>query len=135
MKLKTNDLKIGVIGLGYVGLPLAHAFAGKYTVTGFDLKDDRIEELKRGFDRNFDIDLSSFKNRKVIYTSSELLLKDINFFVISVPTPVDDGNKPNFDYLISASKLVAKYLKKGDYVVYESTVYPGLPKKFAYRFY
>lgn len=125
MEFKTNNLKIGVIGLGYVGLPLAHAFAEKYTVIGYDLNENRIEELKCGIDRNNDIDKSFFKKRKIIYTSSELLLKDINFFVVSVPTPVDDENQPNFEYIISASKLVAKYLKKGDYVVYESTVYPG----------
>tara|TARA_B100000886_G_scaffold340525_1_gene310833 strand:+ start:2844 stop:4142 length:1299 start_codon:yes stop_codon:yes gene_type:complete len=124
-KSNTKDIKIGVVGLGYVGLPLALAFAKIFNVIGFDLNKERIKGLRNGFDKNNDINKTDFLEKDIFFTDSEKHLRDVNFFVISVPTPVDDNKVPNLDYLIKASKLVSKYLNKGDFIIYESTVYPG----------
>ncbi|WP_277656460.1 Vi polysaccharide biosynthesis UDP-N-acetylglucosamine C-6 dehydrogenase TviB [Seleniivibrio woodruffii] len=120
--------KIAVIGLGYVGLPLAVEFAKKYEVTGFDVKPARIEELKNFEDST--LELSSEQLREVVgnglsITSSIEDLKQCNFFIVTVPTPIDSHKRPDLTPLIKASETVGKVLKKGDIVVYESTVYPG----------
>nr|MBP3724096.1 nucleotide sugar dehydrogenase [Campylobacter sp.] len=121
-------MKIAIIGLGYVGLPLAVAFSDKFKVVGYDLNKFRIDELNNGHDRTLELsddDLAKSLKNGIKFTCNFDDLKDCNFFVVCVPTPVDQNNKPDLTPLISASKSVAKVLKKGDIVVYESTVYPG----------
>ena len=121
-----QNLKIGVIGLGYVGLPLAVEFGSKYPTVGFDINQERILQLRNGFDitletRAEDILLST----KLLFTSSSEDLKNCNVFIVTVPTPIDEFNKPDLSYLVKASTLVGELLKVGDIVIYESTVYPG----------
>lgn len=123
-----TDIKIAIIGLGYVGMPLAAAFSSKFKVFGFDLNSTRINELKSGFDRTLELDESAMK--KVLESgmsfSSELdSIKEANFFIVTVPTPIDEHKNPDLSPLKGASTSVAKVLKKGDIVVFESTVYPG----------
>ncbi len=117
--------KIAVIGLGYVGLPIALEFAKHYKVIGFDINDEKIKLLQKKIDPNKEIDSAEFDNSDIIFTSNPDELKQANFFIVSVPTPIDEYNKPDLTALLNATKIVAKYLKKGDIVVYESTVYPG----------
>lgn len=120
--------KIAVIGLGYVGLPLAVAFSNKFEVIGYDINKDRIKELQNGSDKTLEINDDELKNslKNGIKFSSNLDdLKECNFFIIAVPTPVDKNNRPDLTPLLKASQSVANVLKKGDIVVYESTVYPG----------
>ena len=121
------ELRVGIIGLGYVGLPLAISFAKKYRVIGFDLDKNRVKYLSNSIDNNLDLqkkELSILK-KKIIFTYNKHELSKINFYVITVPTPINLSKKPELKYLLNASKLVGKYLKKNDIVVYESTVYPG----------
>ncbi len=120
-----SNLYIAVIGLGYVGLPLALAFAEKYKVIGFDLISKRINELKSKVDRNCEIDKNELDNKNIKFTANEKDLENVNIFIVTVPTPVDKNNKPDFTCLIDATKLVSKYISKNGYVIYESTVYPG----------
>ena len=125
-------MKIAVIGLGYVGLPLAAAFSEKYEVTGFDVNAARIEELKSGYDRT--LELSAEQMKKAIENGMKfsLNLDDIrgcNFFIVTVPTPIDKNKRPDLTPVIKATQSVAKVLKKGDIVVYESTVYPGVTEE------
>ena len=125
-------MKIAVIGLGYVGLPLAAAFSEKYEVTGFDVNAARIEELKGGFDRT--LELSSEQMKKAIENGMKFSLnlddiKDCNFFIVTVPTPIDKNKRPDLTPVVKATQSVAKVLKKGDIVVYESTVYPGVTEE------
>ncbi|RXK03747.1 Vi polysaccharide biosynthesis UDP-N-acetylglucosamine C-6 dehydrogenase TviB [Arcobacter sp. CECT 8989] len=120
--------KICVIGLGYVGLPLAHAFSSKYEVVGFDISDWRIDELNRGFDRTLELSEDQVKeslSNGIKYTLNINDIKDCNIFIVTVPTPIDDNKRPVLTPLIKASETVGKVLKKGDIVIYESTVYPG----------
>jgi UDP-N-acetyl-D-galactosamine dehydrogenase len=117
--------KIGIIGLGYVGLPLAIEFGKKYEVVGFDINQLRIDELKKSSDRTREVDSSELQKTTVVFTSDEKELDSCNFFIITVPTPVTNSKQPDLSPLVKASELVAKHLKKGDIVVYESTVYPG----------
>src|SRR5688572_1358224 len=118
--------KIGVIGLGYVGLPLAVEFGKKTEVVGFDINKERIKELKEGFDRTREVDPQELKSsRKLMFTFDINDLKNVNYFIVTVPTPVDEFKTPDLRPLISASKTVGSALKKGDVVIYESTVYPG----------
>ena len=118
--------KIGVIGLGYVGLPLAVEFGKKFEVIGFDIDSERISELRRGHDRTLEVPAEELKVSSGLKFSSELSdLSAANIFIITVPTPVDDHKAPDLRPLESASKTVAKVLKKGGLVIYESTVYPG----------
>lgn len=126
MKWKINKLKLAIIGLGYVGLPLALAFAKKRNVIGFDVEKTRIKQLKSGYDRNFENTKNTIqKIKKVKFTNNEKDLERANCFIITVPTPIDKNKKPDLKPLINASKTVGNYIKKGDIVVYESTVYPG----------
>lgn len=118
--------KIGIIGLGYVGLPLAVEFGKVMDVVGFDINQERINELKKGFDRTKEVETDELKSSKKLTYSSDLQdLKSANYFIVTVPTPVDEYKKPDLSPLISASKTVGSVLKKGDIVIYESTVYPG----------
>jgi UDP-N-acetyl-D-galactosamine dehydrogenase len=132
----SNEKKISVIGLGYVGLPLAVAFAKKYNVFGFDINKERVTEIKNGFDRTCEIEndelikvqKGDLKFRLSVGNDSDEL-KNSNFFIITVPTPTDKFNRPNLTPMIKASETVAAYLKKGDIVIYESTVYPGVTEE------
>jgi UDP-N-acetyl-D-galactosamine dehydrogenase len=131
--------KIAVIGLGYVGLPLARLFATKYPVIGFDINTKRIGELKEGNDITLEVEKATLekvivedfsKNENGLLFSSDISsLKEANFFVVTVPTPVDKYNNPDLTPLYKASETVGKVLKKGDIVVYESTVYPGVTEE------
>ncbi len=121
-----KDYKIAVIGLGYVGLPLAVEFGKYFSTFGFDIHQTRIEELTNGFDRTLESNKEAILAATNLRFTSEINdLKDANIFIVTVPTPIDKNNKPDLNPLISASKSVAKVLKKGDIVIYESTVYPG----------
>lgn len=118
--------KIGIIGLGYVGLPLAVEFGKIIDVVGFDINQSRIEELKNGHDRTLEVDMSELKSAaRLSFSSDPADLKDVNYFIVTVPTPVDEYKTPDLTPLIKASETVGKVLKKNDVVIYESTVYPG----------
>lgn len=123
--LKSKKKTISVIGLGYVGLPLALSFAKKFKVIGFDINDERLELMRQGIDPSNELEAQDFIDRDIIYTSDIDDLKEAHFHIVAVPTPIDEHNVPNLKPVISASLTVAKALKRGDYVVYESTVYPG----------
>jgi UDP-N-acetyl-D-glucosamine/UDP-N-acetyl-D-galactosamine dehydrogenase len=132
------SIKIGVIGLGYVGLPLARLFATKYPVVGFDINQNRVDELNAGNDFTLEISKELLQSVIVNHTSNENGLycstniddiKDCNYYVVTVPTPVDKNNRPDLTPLYKSSETVAKVLKKGDIVIYESTVYPGLTEE------
>ena len=123
---KKKDLKIAVIGLGYVGLPLALEFSKKNKVIGFDINAQRIKQLKSGVDKNLDFTSTELKiSKQLHFTYDCKKLEHANCFIISVPTPVDQNKNPNLIPLFSASKMIGNILKKDDLVIYESTVYPG----------
>ena len=123
---KIKDLKLAVIGLGYVGLPLALEFAKKRKVIGFDINKKRIEELKSGIDRNLESTKTELKDiKRLNFTNNEQDLELSNCYIITVPTPIDEFKKPNLRPLLMASKTVGNFVKKRDLVIYESTVYPG----------
>ncbi|MFV0481244.1 MAG: nucleotide sugar dehydrogenase [Campylobacteraceae bacterium] len=120
--------KIAVIGLGYVGLPLAAEFAKQYSVIGFDINNTRIEELKKGNDKTLELSQEQVEEalkNKMLFTCKLEDIKDCNIYIITVPTPIDKNNRPDLTPLIKASESVGKVLKKDDIVIYESTVYPG----------
>ena len=120
--------KIAIIGLGYVGLPLAHAFAEKYEVVGFDINQTRIDELNSGYDRTLELSNEQLAEVKKNISFS-MKLEDIescNIFIVTVPTPIDESNRPDLTPLIKCSQSIGNVLKKGDIVIYESTVYPGV---------
>ncbi|UUC47017.1 nucleotide sugar dehydrogenase [Flavobacterium cerinum] len=133
------ETKIAVIGLGYVGLPLARLFATKYAVVGFDINRKRIEELNSGIDTTLEVDEATLKEvlvnqdnntGKGLFCSADLKdISDCNYYIITVPTPVDRHNRPDLTPLYKASETVGKVLKKGDIVIYESTVYPGVTEE------
>ena len=123
-----NEIKIAVIGLGYVGLPLARLFSTKYKTIGFDINKGRVEQLMTGVDNTLEVDESTLKaaiKSGFVCTTELERIKDCNFYIVTVPTPVDKNNRPDLTPLIKASETVGKVLSKGDIVVYESTVYPG----------
>jgi len=121
-----KDIKLGIIGLGYVGLPLALEFAKNRKVIGFDLKKKRIKELSSGIDKNLESSKEELENSKNLnFTNSEDDLKYANCFIITVPTPIDELKKPDLQSLLQASEMIGKIIKKGDLIIYESTVYPG----------
>lgn len=124
-QLLKKETQIAVIGLGYVGLPIALAFAEYFRVIGFDINQERIEMMQRGQDPSQEIDATVFTNKDIVFTANPEDLKQAHFFVVAVPTPVDDYKVPDLKPLIGASHTIGKVLKKGDYVIYESTVYPG----------
>ena len=124
--LSIADLKIAVIGLGYVGLPLAVEFGKKVPVVGFDIYQKRIDELKNGEDHTLEVSPEELKQANQLnYSASIEDLKSCNFFIVTVPTPIDEVNRPDLTPLQKASETIGKVLKAGDIVVYESTVYPG----------
>ena len=126
MTKKTKNLKLAIIGLGYVGLPLALEFAKKRKLIGFDINKKRIQELNAGVDKNLEFNKNKLeKLKKIKFTYKEKDLKNANFFIITVPTPIDKYKKPDLSPLIKASKIVGNVIKEGDIIVYESTVYPG----------
>jgi UDP-N-acetyl-D-galactosamine dehydrogenase len=116
---------IAVIGLGYVGLPIALAFAKKVKVIGFDINAERVDLMKKGIDPSNELTKTDFEKSDIVFTHKLEDLKKARFFIVAVPTPIDEHNLPNLKPLVGASAMVGKILKKGDYVVYESTVYPG----------
>lgn len=124
-KLLKKQETLAVIGLGYVGLPIALAFAKKMKVIGFDINSKRVAMMQKGIDPSKELSKKDFQNSDITFTDSLAVLKKAKFFIIAVPTPIDDSNIPDLSPLIGASTTVGKVLKKGDYVVYESTVYPG----------
>ncbi|MBE9144597.1 nucleotide sugar dehydrogenase [Planktothrix mougeotii] len=126
----SHSYRIAVLGLGYVGLPVAIAFAEVFPETvGFDIKLERVEALKQGIDITGEIDNERLKNSPLNFTASLQDLKDCNFYIVAVPTPVDKNNQPNLTPLIKASELLGKVIKPGDIIVYESTVYPGVTEE------
>ncbi len=120
--------KIGIIGLGYVGLPLAVEFSKKYSVVGFDIIQSRIDALEKGYDKTLELTeekLNEAIKNNIKFTTQIDELKDCNIYIITVPTPLDEYKKPDLTPLIKASETVGKVLKNNDIVIYESTVYPG----------
>ncbi len=121
-----TDLKIGIIGLGYVGLPLAVEFGKKYSVLGFDINQKRVDALQGGHDATLEVsdsELADVKN--LTFSCNKQELAECNVYIVTVPTPIDDGNAPDLTPLRKASELLGEFVKKGDVVIYESTVYPG----------
>jgi UDP-N-acetyl-D-galactosamine dehydrogenase len=125
------QVKIAIIGLGYVGLPLAHAFSEKYSVVGFDINEERVTELNRGYDRTLELSKEQLLGvqENLIFTTYSEDLKTCNIFIVTVPTPIDEHNRPDLTPLINSSRMIAKVLKKADIVIYESTVYPGVTEE------
>ena len=116
---------IAVIGLGYVGLPLAIEFSKFFKVVGFDISLKKIISLRKGVDDNLEIKKKDFKKKNIIFTNDPKVLEKSNIFIVCVPTPILSDSKPDLSYIIKATQLVGKFLKKGDIVIYESTVFPG----------
>ena len=124
--LSFSKTKIAVMGLGYVGLPLAVAFSRKYSVIGYDINNSRIQDLTDCVDSTLEVSKDELKSSKnLLFTSNINILKDANVFIVTVPTPIDEHNRPNLSPLIKASEMIGKILKQNDVVIYESTVYPG----------
>ena len=133
--MRLENSKIGIIGLGYVGLPLAVAFAEKYPVVGFDINQNRVNELLEGVDNTLEIDSSHLQSvlrttltngKGFLPTTNSVDLANCNIYIVTVPTPTDKHNRPVLTPMIKASETIAKFIKKGDIVIYESTVYPGV---------
>ncbi|HXB06302.1 MAG TPA: nucleotide sugar dehydrogenase [Puia sp.] len=123
--LLNKKAKLAVIGLGYVGLPIALEFARKISVIGFDINGTRIDMMRKGIDPSKEVEAAEFKDRDIVFTNDLEVLKQARFYIVAVPTPVDKYNVPDLKPLIGASTTIGKVLKRGDYVVYESTTYPG----------
>jgi UDP-N-acetyl-D-galactosamine dehydrogenase len=123
--LENKKKQIAIIGLGYVGLPIALEFARKFKVVGFDINEQRIKMMQKGIDPSEEMVKADFANRDIKFTNKLSDLKKASFFIVAVPTPIDNHNRPDLGPLLGASTSVGKVLKKGDYVVFESTVYPG----------
>ncbi len=124
-KIIKKQSSVAVIGLGYVGLPIALAFAKKIKVIGFDINEGRVNQMKKGIDPSHELSKKDFVGADIQFTHKLEDLRKASFFIVAVPTPIDEHNLPDLKPLIGASTTVGKVLKKGDYVVYESTVYPG----------
>jgi len=124
-KLVNKEAKLAVIGLGYVGLPIALEFARKIKVVGFDINQERVDLMKNKIDPSNELVATDFDGCDIEFTADINDLKDVQFYIVAVPTPIDDSNLPNLKPLLGASATVGKVLTKGDYVVFESTVYPG----------
>ncbi len=123
--LLKKEAKLSLVGLGYVGLPIALAFARKISVIGFDINKARVELMKKGIDPSDELESEAFNNTDIEFTTDTEILKQASFHIVAVPTPIDKHNLPDLTPLLSATRTVGSVLKKGDYVVYESTVYPG----------
>ena len=131
MSFDLNNLRIGIVGLGYVGLPLAVEFGRKFPTVGFDINEDRVAELEGGTDSTLECSGEELAQAShLTYASNAEALADCNFYVVTVPTPIGDGNRPLLTPLRAASNTLSGVLKKGDIVVYESTVYPGATEEF-----
>ncbi len=127
-----KNSKICIVGLGYVGLPLAHAFSKKYEVVGLDIYKERIDELNSGFDRTLELTSEQIKEsikNGIKFTTSLDFVKECNIYIITVPTPINESNEPDLTPIIKSSESVGKVLKKDDIVIYESTVYPGVTEE------
>jgi UDP-N-acetyl-D-galactosamine dehydrogenase len=124
-ELISKEKKLAVIGLGYVGLPIALEFAKNVSVIGFDINAQRVEMMKNHIDPSGELDKVAFEGCDITFTDSIDVLREANFFIVAVPTPIDDHKLPDLKPLLGATRSIAKALKKGDYVIYESTVYPG----------
>ena len=128
-----HNIKICVIGLGYVGLPLARLFSTKFETIGFDMNQSRVDALNAGHDATLEVSdeilQDAIKNHGFRCTNDLNEIKDFNFYVVAVPTPVDENNRPDLKCLLSASETVGKVISKNDIVVYESTVYPGVTEE------
>lgn len=128
-----KDYKIAVVGLGYVGLPLARLFSTKYQTVGFDMKQARVDALMSGHDSTLEVKdellQDAIKNHRFICTTDSNKIKDCNIYIVAVPTPVDENNRPDLTPLYGASQTVGKVISKGDIVIYESTVYPGVTEE------
>src|SRR5580658_9216615 len=124
-ELVNKKAKLALIGLGYVGLPLALEFAKKISVIGFDINKKRVGMMQNKIDPSKEINPEEFEDKDLVFTDDLEILRQAHFYTIAVPTPVDKYNVPDLKPLISASETVGKVLKKGDFVVYESTTYPG----------
>jgi len=128
-KIINKEEQIAVIGLGYVGLPIALEFAKKVPVIGYDIREDRVELMKKNIDPSKEVEPEAFQNCDISFTSDIEDIKKAKFYIVTVPTPINEHNDPDLSPLLSATASVGKILKKGDYVVYESTVYPGATKE------
>lgn len=124
-KLLNKEAKLAVIGLGYVGLPIALEFAKHLSVIGFDINQKRVDMMQRGEDPSNELEAEEFEGKDIVFTANLDDLREANFYIVAVPTPIDEHNKPDLTPLLGASRTVGQVLKQGDYVVYESTVYPG----------
>ena len=124
-KLLNKKAKLALVGLGYVGLPIALEFAKKISVIGFDINEERLAKMRKKIDPCNELGPEAFENSDIYFTSSVDELREASFFIVAVPTPIDKFNQPDLKPLLAASRTVGMALKKGDYVVYESTVYPG----------
>ena len=124
-ELTEKKRKLAVLGLGYVGLPIALEFAKKIPVIGFDINEGRLEKMRNSIDPSGELDSEAFKGCDITFTASLDVLKEASFFIVTVPTPIDEHNLPDLKPILGATRFIAQVLKKGDYVVYESTVYPG----------
>jgi UDP-N-acetyl-D-galactosamine dehydrogenase len=125
-KLQKRKTKLGVVGLGYVGLPLAHAFASHFDVVGFDVNAAKVELMKQGIDPTGEVPEGGLKDVEIEYTTDPAMLKECRFIVVAVPTPVDGNKRPDLTPLIMSSTTVGKYMPRDSVVVFESTVYPGV---------
>lgn len=124
-RLKRKETKLAVVGLGYVGLPIALELAKKFSVVGFDISEKRVEMMKQKIDPSNELPASAFDGCDILFSANLEDLKAATFYIVAVPTPVDDHRVPDLKPLVGASTTIGKVIKKGDYVVYESTVYPG----------
>ncbi|NNC84232.1 MAG: nucleotide sugar dehydrogenase [Flavobacteriales bacterium] len=124
-ELKNKEAKLALIGLGYVGLPIALEFARDFSVIGFDINAQRVDLMRQGIDPSNELPAEAFDGCDIHFTADPEELKEAKFFIVAVPTPIDESKMPDLGPVLSASRAVGKALKKGDYVVYESTVYPG----------
>ena len=121
-----SQVHLGVIGLGYVGLPLAVSFAKHYPVTGFDINQRRVDELSEGIDRTLEVETEELRvATRLTFSTDPAPLEEVNVFVVTTPTPIDEHRQPDLGPLLSATRTVAGALRPGDIVIYESTVYPG----------
>ncbi|SUG37584.1 Vi polysaccharide biosynthesis protein, UDP-glucose/GDP-mannose dehydrogenase [Salmonella enterica subsp. arizonae] len=124
--MKLENINIGIVGLGYVGLPLAVEFGKKFETIGFDIKSTRVEELKNNIDTTLECSSDELQSAKLLqFTNNIEDIKKCNVYIVTVPTPIDKFKRPDLSPLVKASKLLGSILNKGDVVIYESTVYPG----------
>ena len=125
-----SSVRLAVVGLGYVGLPLAVAFGKKFPVVGFDINSARVAELVDGQDSTLEVAPEELEKAALLqFTDSSLDIQDCNVYIVTVPTPVDSARRPDFDPLLRSSAMIAPMLKAGDFVIYESTVYPGVTEE------